>query len=658
LSDLLPSDEFSITLNQQGEIECVVGNRTILVRCNSGTTDDMYLLEVRKEGSQRSIYRVAANFIPSEVTKECASAFREKVFREVTAEVNSQLQDGNHFQMLRRQPKNLGWSITRGEDSVFYALDDENPATVYVGSTNKSQQAKVVNLRDLKHAATEAVQKLSCEQAHETPPATAGATSEPEIIPSQDDRPEISPVSPQNQAGADQVGNTLSSYFGETVLSEDAKSALDSCTVKREYMRALREHCSGLAVTYDPAVTTPLSQAIKAVSIPNGREIPHFSDLYHQLKDASPNANISISTNEPNKGAIIIQQGDKSICLVKRHALGGKVTIFFGEQEKGGMWNDKVGAVVLAFLASGDYPGLKAEQVATARVIQDTPASSTVVEATMSDLSKSGYTVGNSEILGEANLNLRGYKVTKDGVTLYVRRVKSGDHRFFNVYSDPECLRMLNNEFAPLSATDLRGGIALGFIKQKQKLEYARDLVQRFNGFSRCCDKENEGYNTEYTENGYNPRHVIMTKVAIELGVITNLNLGDEAGIKQYLSSERFDQRAFCRSLAEHLVGNKDAIENCDNLLRQYEHSEESSSTFRDLRDASLRRVQNLNSREMAQLKQYVSILGDGAATELKLNPAVSAVFKSISSLSSEVQIRIIRDALVRLRNKENVEGK
>ena len=234
--------------------------------------------------------------------------------------------------------------------------------------------------------------------------------------------------------------------------------------------KILRDEYAGKEVTYDPTDTSPLSKAVKTASIPAGREIPHFQDLFHQLKERFPDADI---TKQPAKqgGAILITKDDKTISLTQRYKdLGGKVTISYGQDEQGGMWNDKVERVVEVFLKDSDYPSLKTEEPATKRIIQKIEPSQRVVKNVMTSLKESGYTVSSSKQLGNKTDKLTGYEIEKDGVTLYVRRVRQGDSRFFHVFSDAECTTCLTPENAPLSCKDLDVGIPAAYIQREETL--------------------------------------------------------------------------------------------------------------------------------------------------------------------------------------------
>ena len=254
------------------------------------------------------------------------------------------------------------------------------------------------------------------------------------------------------------------------VLSDEHKANFTKPEANAKTItKTLHDEYAGKEVTYDPTDKSPLSRAVKTASIPAGREIPHFQDLFHQLQEKFPDADITKQSAKEG-GAILIKKDDRTISLTQRHkGLGGKVTISYGETEQGGMWNDKVERVVEVFLNKSEFPSLKAEEPATNRIIEKIEPSQTVVRNIMTTLPNSGYTVSPSKALGAKADKLTGYEIEKDGVTLYVRRVRQGDSRFFHVFSDPECTTCLTREDEPLSCKELTDGIPAAFNIQKEE---------------------------------------------------------------------------------------------------------------------------------------------------------------------------------------------
>lgn len=168
-----------------------------------------------------------------------------------------------------------------------------------------------------------------------------------------------------------------SSFFENQKVSKAVEEALDALPAepteyqKNKAVKVIQKELLGFIVTLNPDVNSPIAEVIKRASIPQNREIPHFKDLYLQLKNSFPKE-CSLSDGK----IIITSKGGSLITLENRHGQhGGKVTVFFGENRQGGMWNDKVEEVVRAFINNNSYPQLERARVETQRVVATTKSS-------------------------------------------------------------------------------------------------------------------------------------------------------------------------------------------------------------------------------------------------------------------------------------------
>jgi hypothetical protein len=229
-------------------------------------------------------------------------------------------------------------------------------------------------------------------------------------------------------------------YFGDRGLSSEVEQTLSALTSesteteKKQAVKLVQKELKHVDVTLEPGDASPVAEVIKRASIPAGRDIPHFDDLYRQLSEKFPKANIELR-NENGSEYIAITKGHHTIFLENRHKqLGGKVTVYFQQKvngqwedvEQGGMWNDKVEAVVEKFLSSrtGEYPRLKSETASSHRIVDKVLTADQAAKALFSEL----------ENESSVKLELRaGGKMTVGATTIFVRREVAGDSRMWKI---------------------------------------------------------------------------------------------------------------------------------------------------------------------------------------------------------------------------------
>jgi hypothetical protein len=151
---------------------------------------------------------------------------------------------------------------------------------------------------------------------------------------------------------------------------KDTVAALTKTSIT-QISQFLQANLGGVPVSYIHTDPSLLSQAIKRASIPAGREIPHFDDLFEQIggfiEDAEDPSSVILRIKYDE---ITIRVGDKTLRLKNRHPeLGGKVTVFYGNDQKGAMWNDEALKLVQEFLRKQELPELEKAPPVTNRVI-------------------------------------------------------------------------------------------------------------------------------------------------------------------------------------------------------------------------------------------------------------------------------------------------
>jgi hypothetical protein len=162
-------------------------------------------------------------------------------------------------------------------------------------------------------------------------------------------------------------------HKGEIARSGEDKDKVAALTETgiTQISQFLHQHFPGASARYSATDPSLLSQAIKRASIPADRKIPHFDDLLEQIGgfigDAQDSSSVILKINGDE---ITITAGDQTLRLKNRHpALGGKVTVFYGEEQKGSMWNDDALKLVQQFLSTQAFPVLRQAPPVTNRVI-------------------------------------------------------------------------------------------------------------------------------------------------------------------------------------------------------------------------------------------------------------------------------------------------
>ncbi len=240
---------------------------------------------------------------------------------------------------------------------------------------------------------------------------------------------------PTKVATSNAFDQRVGEIFGNAVLAEDVAAklrGLGEASTDEEKLATYHalQALKGTQIRLEPTDKSPMAQVIRAASYPAGRDIPHFDDLFFQLRDA-----FGEKVNRTSDGKIVIKgDAEKQIILENRHpSLGGKVTVYFGEQKQGGMWNDNVEEMVKAFLKTNkgaEYPSLEPEKSVAERVIGSTKKSSFVAKGIFEQI-KGGLPQPQShfEEIGAS------YKIRWGDVWIVAERAQDKDSRVWNIKS-------------------------------------------------------------------------------------------------------------------------------------------------------------------------------------------------------------------------------
>jgi hypothetical protein len=143
-----------------------------------------------------------------------------------------------------------------------------------------------------------------------------------------------------------------------------------------------------------------------------------------KLKDQFPKAGIQMCGDK----IVISGKDGNEITLENRHPRGGKVTVSFGDEIKGGMWNDKVEEMVAAFVRAGGtkYPTLEREPPVTERVIGSTVSLAKRAERVLKEHFSANKLEGEQLQWG----------IKLGDVSIRVSPVTMGDARLWNIKTE------------------------------------------------------------------------------------------------------------------------------------------------------------------------------------------------------------------------------
>lgn len=243
---------------------------------------------------------------------------------------------------------------------------------------------------------------------------------------------------PTEVATSSAFDQRVEEIFGNAVLAQDVAAklrGLSEASTREDKLATYHvlQELKGTPIRLEPTDNSPMAQVIRAASYPAGRDIPHFDDLFFQLRDA-----FGESVNRTSDGKIVIKgDTEKQIILENRHpSLGGKVTVYFGDQKQGGMWNDKVEEMVKAFLKTNrgaEYPSLEPEKSVTERVIGSTKKSSFVAKGIFERI-KDDLPQNHFEKIESSKIE-SCYKIRWGDVWILAERAQEKDSRVWNIKS-------------------------------------------------------------------------------------------------------------------------------------------------------------------------------------------------------------------------------